>query len=185
MSVVPEEERFFRNTTIMAQAIKEGVERLYKAGYKTIDPSLIDIAVAIISRFEKHHLIRGFIEHSHNTCWDSIKCRNEEFFIENAGSIFGYLPMDKVNLFKDLFTTKDINGNNVVSLGLKNELWSLLDAMIKISIQYIHKGRGPYSYQTDGGIKKAYGVSFFDNVDIGHHASTWEITEKLEFPLKY
>lgn len=180
MSVAPEEERFAKNTTIMAQAVHESVQKLYNGGYKTVDPGMVAFAVTVISAFDKHFLIQGFIENSHEKCWDSIKGRNEIFFIENASDIFKYLPMDKVNLFKDLFLTKDPQGNSVISQSLKNQLWDLFDAMIKISIKYIHKHRSPYSYQTDTGIVNAYAASFFDEVDLNRHAGVWGV--KLEFP---
>lgn len=180
-NIAPEEERFSKNTTIMAQAVHESVQRLYNAGYKTVDPNIVAFAVTVISAFDKHYLIQGFIENSHIKCWDSIKRRDEVFFLENASEIFGYLPMDKVNLFKDLFLTKDPQGNSVVPQSLKDQLWSLFDAMIKISIKYVHKHRGPYSYQTDnGGIVNTYGSSFFDEVDINSHANKWGV--KLDFP---
>lgn len=180
MSSAPEEERFAKNTTIMAQAVHESVTKLYNAGYKTVDPALVLLAVTVISAFDKHYLIQGFIENSHDTCWDGIKKRDEIFFVENASKIFKYLPMDKVDLFKDLFLTKDAQGNSVVSQSLKNQLWDLFDAMIKISIKYIHKGRNPYSYPTPEGVTNTYGASFFDEVDLHRHAETWKV--QLEFP---
>lgn len=179
----PEEERFAKNTTIMAQAVHESVQRLYNAGYRTVDPTLVALAVTVISAFDKHYLIQGFIENSHDKCWDYIKKRDETFFVDNASGIFRYLPMDKVNLFKDLFTTKDSNGQSVVSQSLKNQLWDLFDAMIKISIKYIHKGRSPYSYSTSDSVVNAYGASFFDEVDIAHHSKVWKV--KLDFPPNY
>lgn len=184
MSVAPEEERFARNTAIMAQAIKECIQQLYNAGYKTVDPTLVSLAASLISTFDKHYLIQGFINNSHERCWDQVKNRNEEFFVEHAGEVFKYLPMDKVNLFKDLFTTKDAQGQSVISQALKNQIWDLFDAMVKISIKYIHKGRDPYSYQNENGqVVNAYRASFFDVVDLQRHVKVWEV--KLEFPMKY
>lgn len=183
MSTAPEEERFAKNTTILAQAVHEGIKRLYEAGYKTIDPNLVELAVTVISTFDKHYLIQGFIESSHEKCWDNIKRRDEIFFVQNASDIFKYLPMDQVNLFKDLFNTKDANGNSVVSQSLKDQLWDLFDAMIKISIKYIHNNRAPYSYSTSDGPRNAYGSSFFDEVNIAHHAGVWKVN--LEFRPNY
>lgn len=179
MEQATEEERFAKNTTIMAQAVHDSIQRLYSSGYKTIHPDIIALAVTMISTFDKHFLIQGFIENGHDKCWDNIKKRDEIFFVQNAGDIFKYLPMDKVNLFKDLFLTKDSSGNSVVSQSLKDQLWGLFDAMVKISIKYIHKSRAPYSYSTPEGITNAYGSSFFDEVDLAHHASVWNV--KLEF----
>ena len=61
MSVAPEEERFAKNATIMAQAVHESVQKLYNAGYKTIDPTLVALAVTVITAFDKHYLIQGKI----------------------------------------------------------------------------------------------------------------------------
>lgn len=181
MSVAPEEERFAKNTIIMAQAVQECIQKLYMAGYKTVDPNVVAFVVTLISSFDKHYLIQGFIDNSHLKCWDSMKRRDEVFFVENSTEIFKYLPMDKVNLFKDLFTTKDAQGVSVISQSLKDQLWTLFDAMIKISIKYIHKNRNPYSYQNEKGeVVPAYGASFYDEVDLQHHAHVWEV--KLEFP---
>ena len=184
MSVAPEEERFAKNTTIMAQAVQECVQKLYNDGYKTVDPTIVTMAVSLISSFDKHYLIQGFIDSSHDTCWDKVKERSEDFFVNNAGDIFKYLPMAQVNLFKDLFTTKDARGVSVISQSLKDQIWQLFDAMIKISIKYIQKGRDPYSYQNENGeLVNKYGASFYDEVDLNHHAKVWNV--KLEFPLRY
>ncbi len=182
MNIAPEEERFSKNTTIMAQAIHECVTKLYNAGYKNVDPGIVAIAVTIISAFDRHYLIQGFIENSHENCWDNIKARKEEFFVDNASEVFRYLPMDKVNLFKDLFQTKDSRGNSVVPNSLKDQLWDLFDAMVKICIKYIHKNRSPYSYRSDDKLIKAYNASFFDEVNITRHSEIWDVT--LDFPLQ-
>ena len=180
MRAVPEEERFARNATIMVEAIQESVKRVYDQGIRTVNPLMITLIASLISSFDKNHLIQGFIENSHDKCWDCIKRRDENFFIDNAGDIFKYLPADKVNLFKDLYLAKDANGNSVVSQSLKDQIWSLFDAMIKISIKYIHKGRSPYSYASQDGLINAYGSEFFGEVDIGRHSHIWGVI--LEFP---
>lgn len=183
MASAPPEERFAKNTIIMAQAIHESIKKLYDSGYKTIDPNIIAFAVTVISSFDKHYLIQGFIDNSHKKCWDYIKERNEVFFLNNSGDIFRYLPMDKINLFKDMYETKDSQGNGVISQSLKNQIWSLFDAMIKISIKYIHERRSPYSYSEGSRIVNAYGASFFDEVDLNRHMGIWGV--KLEFPPNY
>lgn len=179
--IIPEEERFIKNAIIMAQALYEGIRRLNNAGYKSIDPNIINVVTTIISSFDKHYLIQCFIKNSHEKCWDNIKQRNETFFIENSNEIFKFLSVDKLNLFKDLFKAKDSKGNNIISDSLKNQMWNIFDAMIKISIKYIHKNRGPYSYiNSNGEIINGYNKSFFDNVDITKHAKVWNVN--LEFP---
>lgn len=183
MSTIPEEERFAKNTIILAQAIHESVQRLYNQGYNTVHPNLVAMAISLISNFDKHYLIQGFIESSYQVCWDGIKRRDEKFFVENASDIFKYLPMDKVNLFKDLFLTRNpTTGESVVSQTLKDQLWDLLDSLIRISIKYIHKGRGPYSQQTSDGLMHYYSHDYFEEVDLSYHADVWNI--QLDFPLR-
>lgn len=138
----PEEVRFANNATIMGHAISNGVNTLNNAGYKTIEPIKMLFAISLIESHGKedpHNLINLFILNSHEICWDKIKLRDEKFFIENVSQIFSVLPAESVNLFKDLFLTVDKNGTNVISKKLKDEIWGLFDAMIKISIKYIHK----------------------------------------------
>jgi len=181
MTTLPEEEvRFSRNATILAQAIHESVEKLYNAGYQTVNPFIIQLASNMIGSFDKHYLIQGFIDNSHQVCWDNIKKRDEIFFCENSRDIFKYLPINQVNLFKDLFLTKDQNGNPVIKQSLKDQIWNLLDMMVKICIKYVHKHRDPYSHVVDDQVVNAYRTEFKPDVDIEYHSSIWGV--KLEFP---
>jgi hypothetical protein len=180
MGIAPEEDRFAMNTNILAQAIQESITKLYNTGYRTIDPSMIQMAAAVISAFDKHYLIKGFIENSHDKCWVYIKDKNEEFFLKNSSEIFKYLPMDRVNLFMDLFTTCDENGVCVISDDLKDEIWGLLQAMVKISIKYIHKMRVPKCSIINNVPTNTYNRKFFDEVELEKHAKSWNIN--LEFP---
>lgn len=171
----PEEERFSETAVQLSKAVHHNVNNLYNMGHKTVDPSLVLVVSNVIGLFDKHTLIQGFITNSHSKCWDKIKERNEQFFIENASDIFKYLPAGEVNLFKDLFTTKDKNGKDVIDQDTKDQIWKLFDAMIKISIKYVHKHRSPCSKNVD----KFYERNFFDEVDIIEHSTKWNI--KLEF----
>jgi hypothetical protein len=175
-----EEERFAKNANILAQAIHESLTKLYNSGHKTIDPTMVKMASALISAFDKHYLIQGFIENSHDKCWLYIKDKNEEFFLKNSSEIFKYLPMDRVNLFVDLFTTRDKNGIFVISDDLKDEIWGLLQAMVKIAIKYIHRMRSPKCIIQNNVKNNTYDAQFFDEVDLEKHAKIWNIN--LEFP---
>lgn len=160
-----EEVRFANNATIMGHAISNGVNTLNNAGYKTIEPIKMLFAVSLIESHGKddpHNLINLFILNSHEVCWDKIKERDEKFFLENVNKIFSVLPAESINLFKDLFLTVDKNGKNVISQQLKDEIWGLFDAMIKISIKYIAKQQiqNPEKYAA---------------VNLQKHAKTWEV----------
>ena len=180
---VPEEERFQKNAVVLGSLIQKCVQDLNNAGHNSINPLTVTFATSIIAGFDKNYLIQGFIENSHKLCWDQIKKRDEQFFTQNASEIFKMLPMERVNLFKDLFMTCDANGKSVVPQVSKDQMWDIFDALVKVSIKYLHRERRPYSEDINGNIVKSYGASFFDEVDLQYHADLWKV--KLEFPLTY
>lgn len=180
-NIKPEEERFSDTTIQLSKAIHYNITNLYNLGYKTIDPNVVSMVSQGIAFYDKHQLIMGFITNSHSMCWEKIKERDEQFFVENASSIFQHIPTgsDQINLFKDLFTTKDKNGVSIINQDLKNQIWKLFDAMIKISIKYIHRHRSPYSQKENEINQCFYERSFFNDVDIVKHSKIWSVT--LEF----
>lgn len=180
--IKPEEERFSDTTIQLSKAIHYNVTNLFNLGYKTVNPDTVVLISKGIEFFDKHQLIMGFITNSHNLCWDKIKERDENFFIENANEIFQYIPSGEINLFKDLFTTKDENGISIINQDSKDQIWKLFDAMIKISIKYIHKHRAPYSQKRNETIECFYDRSFFNDVDLIKHSKTWAVV--LEFQPK-
>lgn len=181
--IPPEEERFSSNTNKLGEAIKICIRKLFDMGYQTVDLSLVEFAVIAIANYDKHALIQGFIKNSHAECWDKIKVRDEQYFVDNSAKIFAHLPAGEVNLFKDLFTTKDKNGNSVIEQEFKNKIWTLFDALVKISIKYVHKGRDPYVADVKGVATNAYSKSFFDDVNVQYHAINWNVI--LEFNIQY
>jgi hypothetical protein len=178
VSDASEPKRFSDNMEILVDAVHDCVTKLHNGGYKTINPIFVLLVKQIIGSYDKNRLINGFITNSHKKCWENIKNRDEIFFSENSSEIFKELPMDKVNLFKDLFTTKDRNGVSVISDELKTQIWTIISAMVKISIKHVHKGRRPYSIGGDN----IYEVNFHPEVDVDYHSSLWGI--KLDFPEK-
>lgn len=179
----PEEERFSSNTNKLGEAIKLCINKLFSLGYQTVNPALVELAVSAIANYDKHVLIQGFIKNSHQECWDKIKVRDEQYFVDNASKVFSDLPAGEVNLFKDLFTTKDKHGHSVIEQNLKDKIWNLFDTLIKISIKYVHKRRDPYIADVKGVSTNAYSKSFFDDVNVSHHANNWKVM--LEFNIQY
>ena len=177
-----EEERFAHNTGLLAKKIEESVIRLSNAGYTTANPAIIKMASLMLTSLNKTSLIQGFIQNSHANCWDWIKTKNEKYFVDNAGDLFSFLPVDKLNLFQDLYRAVDKEGNGLIPQELKDEIWFLLGSMVKISIKYIHRERRPQTISSENGPLRVYNASFFPDVDVQKHASTWEIS--LPFPEK-
>jgi hypothetical protein len=65
-------------------------------------------------------------------------------------------------MIKDLYMTKNQHGESIITQSFKDDIWLLLDAMIKCAIQYIHKRQ-----QRDSGV--------FKSVKIQHHIQVWKI----------
>jgi hypothetical protein len=175
-----EEDRFHANINVMAQAIQESILQLHRRGYQTVDPNLVEVALTLILTLDKRDLMEGFIKGSHEKCWDSIKTRDEAFFVQNAESIFHFIPMTNVNLFRDLFLTKDSHGNNVISQELKDQIWTLFASLIKISIKFIHRERGPQTIVNGQDITRIYTLNYLPEVNLSRHSYIWEVV--LPFP---
>jgi len=159
----PEETRFKKNVLTMANAIHFGFLKLSENGYKVMDITKIELFIALLQskELDEHFLITNFIEKSHKV-WDKIKERDEIYFCNNASSIFDFLPADKVNIFKDLFLTVDQQGVQVIGQTLKDQIWGLLDNMIKVSIKYLHK-------------KRITNLNFLSDININHHILIWQV----------
>lgn len=184
----PVEERFANNCRILLEAIKDGIIQLRAAGYaKSVDPGLVDLAILMLAPYDKHKLIQGFIRNSHSECWDQINERNEIFFSVNAAKIFHALPMDIIVVFKDMYETKDASGNSVVPDKTKQEIWVLLDNMVKGAIKYTHSLREPRTVTIDGRVEKKYtrsltgDLKLLESVDLDRHCAKWNV--KLDFPV--
>jgi len=152
----PEEERFIKNALQLLKAVHYGISKLYERGYKSVNPTTLAMFIALLGAddIDKHDIIRKFIGKSH-LHWDKMKERDEDFFIHNAAHVFD-LPPNAVNAVKDLYLTKDEKGD-ILTQEFKNDIWALLDAMIRCAIQYVYKNQG------------------FTNVNVKHHIKVWGV----------
>lgn len=159
----PEEERFTKNAIQLIKAVHHGIEKLYNEGYQNVNPTILAMGIVLLSNDEldKHSFIKKFIDKSHEKCWDKIKERDEDFFIKNIDNLFD-LSSTNVNMIKDLYSTKDKQGQLIVKQDFKDDVWLLLEAMIKCAIQYVYKRQ-----QRDSGA--------FKHVKIDHHMKVWKI----------
>lgn len=179
MSKSPGEvERFSVNIEILIDALIDANDTIQETREGIVNPELVSMALGFIKKCDGKYLIDQFIKNSEKF-WDQIYDRSEIFFIKEAGTIFGNLPI-KATFFKDLIECTDENGENIITDETKTEIWDILHSLVKISIRYIHKGRNPYSYLSDGEYENAYDKEFFDSVDLGHHADVWDLD--LDFP---
>lgn len=71
--IKPEEERFSDTAVQLSKAIHHNITTIYNMGYKTVDPTTVSLIKDALPYFDKHQLIQGFIENSHELCWDKIR----------------------------------------------------------------------------------------------------------------
>ncbi len=178
MDLPSPEERFFTNVLDLTQLIHDLGKIIYAQGYELVHPNLISLCGAFLANYDKTKLIRNFISYSYPH-WEQIRLREDIFFDEHAMEIFKDLPLNNVNAFKIMYTLKDKDGNRVVSIEDREDIWAFFESLVKICIKYIHQGRRPATKTTNGERKPIYTCRFCDEVELEKTAKKWGI--KLEF----
>ena len=174
------QERFSANVKELSCLIHGIVVKAHKEGYPVINPLLVELASGMIEFFDKRTLIEGFIIHSHEF-WPLIKQKEASFFVNHAHVIFQDLPVGHVDDFKKLFTLKTPQGQSIVDKEDIEELWSFFGSLVKISIKHVHQQRVPQTSKVPNGVIYRYTVNYIPEVDVGRHASMWEV--RLDFPM--
>jgi len=180
-AIPPEEERFTSNVAELSQLVHLLVSKAYNEGFNTVHPDLVAVAGCFLSSLDALSLIQGFIRRGHFH-WDKIRLKEQDFFLANAGVMFGELPVSHVDAFKVLFSSTRPDGSSVISPEDVSSLWDFFSSLVRICIKYIHRERHPYSYRTEQGVTHAYKRPFFEEVDIPTQARHWAIN--LDFPLE-
>ncbi len=176
-----EEERFMTNVLDLIDLVHELSTICWEAGKKEINPQLVMFAENYIGNLDPVKLIDVFIKHSYMH-WDSIRDRDEEFFIKNAHLIFQQLPIDtkNINAFKMFFTAVDDKGEYIIEQDDRDAIWDIFDSLVKICIKYIHRIRGVKLVSTKKGMRPAYKTNNYPMVKVRAQAKLWEV--KLAIP---
>lgn len=177
--VVPAEpERFYSCVGSLLEIAGDASAELSALGVPGLSINLISTARGFLAGRNRDELIQLFIEKGHAECWAKVKVRDDKFFLENAERLFGKVQGFDLNLFQDVFR-KDQSGKFLLSAELIEDVWLNMDAMIKISINYIHNMRGPGQVVQNGSPANCYYKVFYPDVDLQGHATTWEMTLKF------
>lgn len=176
-----EEVRFSTNATRATALVQELITKCYNAGHKQISPFMIGLASAYLANLDKKFLIETFIKHTYQECWEMIRLRQEEFFVNHSDKIFGELPVDKGNIeaFKILFTSKDSNGAYLVPQADRDSIFDIFISMVKICIKYVHRIREPYLTEVNGKMVPRYKNNFYPEIKVLQLAKLW----KIELPM--
>lgn len=160
-NIPSEEDRFSHNIECLGDFLLKGINELQKKGVSSANPHLVSIGIAMMKAYNKHDLINGFVSNSH-MYWDKIKDKDKSFFIENANSVWQYIPSDKVQVFKQLFTAVDENGKMIVPESLIKEIEVTFDGLVRISIKYINR-------------ENKKGNVMFPQINVVNEAVKWNI----------
>lgn len=177
MTAPTEEERFSTNMNDLSNLVHELTSKCWDNGHKEVNPTLIVLAQAYLNAMNKGQLMEVFITHSHNF-WEEIRERNENFFVEHSGEIFGKLPVEKGNIdaFKMLFTSKDSKGNSVIDEDDRDAIWSMFGSLVKISLKYIHRIRECHIVENaEGKMVPKYKHNKFPEIKVRELAKKWDI----------
>lgn len=175
----PEEDRFWSNARALSQKLVEEISSLQSGGYcKNVPSHLLAIITPVISAYNRTNLIRGFIRNG-SPYWEEIRNKNLVFFGENADAIFAAkLPIQNVYIFRELFSEKDAHGAPLIKAETIDYIWNNFQAMVKISIKYVHRERQPTIYQDEAGNNKIRYANpdFFPELNVAELAKIWNIT---------
>ena len=176
-----EEERFSINTNDLSDLVHELTSKCWDSGHKEIQPMLITLAQGYLNTLDKTLLMETFVTHSH-MFWEEIRVRNENFFVEHSGEIFGKLPVEQGNIdaFKMLFTSKDAKGQSLIEEEDKDAIWEMFGSLVKICVKYIHRVRDCHLVEKEGKMVPRYRYNKFPEIKVREHAKKWDIN--LEIP---
>lgn len=173
-NIPPEEIRFKDNVTGLIEFVHELISQCFDEGKTTIDPNLIQIAANFVGSFDSNILIKHFIKKSYKY-WDNVLDKEESFFRDNCADVFGDLPMKEVNAFQDLFNSE---GDPIINQDDKDYIWEYFNSLIKISIKYVHKERGPKirDLGKGKGPQRVYTCNIFSGIDLRPYVKRLSIT---------
>lgn len=172
---IPHEERLSSNIVDLTKLCYDIVYDARDKNFKTIDPTMIDVAARVLDQWDKTDLINRFITKSCHY-WDQIRTKDEEFFKQNMASVFDGLPTANVNAVSQLFSMVDPQTNQrVVAVEDREAVWEFLISMVKICIKYIHQRREPTLYRVGGEFKPFYKKEFFPEVPLEKHAQKFDV----------
>ncbi|MCA9750377.1 MAG: hypothetical protein KC414_14805 [Romboutsia sp.] len=142
----PPEERFKNNLNQLGELLIDLIKEANSKGFNNIDANMAKMGVGMLQCINNHVLIRGFIEKSCRY-WDSMLDKEDEteeealdrkqrFLLQHSTIIFSDLPLDSVNSVKGLFTATDSQGEPLISIDDKEDIWAFFKALVKCSINY-------------------------------------------------
>ena len=160
---------FAKNFEILCNLTGQIVDWIKANSSEQIELSSGEITMgkAFVMLQDNGSLAKGFIKRSFNY-WDSIKARDEEFLINNAGVLFNELDEKYIKEFNKIFSLKKEDGSPLLEQATKDSLWNIPEAMVKNCIKYIHEQREMKEVKNPetGVVTKQYTKEFFPDIRV-------------------
>ena len=96
-NIPPPQDRFHATFLGLVKLVADLNTKCYNSGFQNVLPSIVNFGVAALGSFDKKVLIESFIDKTYSH-WDKIRNREEEYFYEKAGEIFGLSQYDEISL---------------------------------------------------------------------------------------
>lgn len=168
----PPAERFKINLKALLELVEELVEDANQKGCKVISVLELTIVNTYLTVKNSDSLIETFIDSSY-PYWDKIHSKDEDFFHQNLGKIFGQLP--KPETFTILAKAKDKHGNPIISDEYRDSIWSFIHSFVIIGIKYIHEKRIPDLIFREGKETCVYRRNYKPEIKLEEQGEKWKV----------
>ncbi len=153
---VSHEERFHRNVLDFAALLIELNDKCHQKGYGAIDQGILRVAEAALRNFSPITIISSFCHHS-RPFWDKIRHHDEDSLKDSLSVIFSNLPVDLSPQIIKLIETKDYTGNRVIDQQDIDDVWSYLEALVKIGLKWSYQEAPSKELENEA---RAWGIKF-------------------------
>lgn len=173
-------ERFKANVEYYMDFILGKTKEAYSLDIKYVNPSTVEMIKMALSGYDSKILIESFIQGSHER-WISVANKDIDHFKAHAFDIFRPLKVenidDHIKAFTKLLDSVRADGNRLFTPSDEDVQWKCFQTFVKISINYIHEGRGPKCINENGTRKPIYTKQFFN--DVHYEKNGGELVRKL------
>lgn len=174
------EERFKITLNEFIIYIVKTMKFLYGQGAIDIDPGLLaDQLLSYIARKEIENpgcLLQSFKKKTRGRIWDEVHSENENFFRNDATTIFSDIDEGLVKKFLD-FLSPDHSAYKHIQGEIQKQIWTYVKTLIKITIKEIHGSGRPCRYTNSEGktITCYLALEREEIVKLASEAKKWEI----------
>lgn len=177
--IIPPSERFKKNVLLLISLLKDIVKDCWDKGYRKLNPIMVDIVMNFAENYDDDTLIGEYIIRTHEK-WETVKHRKEDNLIHHINEIVRSIAKDKFDkyliIIEELTSMTDSGGKKIVTQEDREAIWKVIDSLVKISINHIHKKRGPkVKIVTDGPNKPIYTVNYLQEIPLMKYVKTWSV----------